>query len=190
MDPPLHQEGSCCCHDLTQQHKQGSQHQYWCDRLLGLPHLTHHLPGAALARRFPQALHLFFLTTASPRDQLLPSDFPGSGGEGTEPGSVTVAGRELFIPVPHQRVSAADATGALIAESGWVCGAGSTVDVPGFRQSSPRLSCACSKCGAALQEERKTCNVELYFGVLFWGGDSSLCSQTSTPFLSLCQHSA
>lgn len=49
--------------------------------MLGLPHTAHHLPGAALAS-FPQVLYLFFLAAASPWDQLLPSDFPGSGGEG------------------------------------------------------------------------------------------------------------
>lgn len=84
-----------------------------------------------------------------------------------EPGSI--AGRELFIPVPHQRVSAADATAALIAESGWVCAAGSAVDVPGFRQSSPRPSCARSVRGAALREERKTCSVKLYLGGFILG---------------------
>ena len=95
---------------------------------------------------------MFFLTKVSPRDRLLPSDLPGSRGERTEPGSV--AGRELFIPVPHQRVSAADATAALIAESGWVCEAGSAVDVPGFRQSSPQPSRECSTrlCPAMLRE--------------------------------------
>lgn len=97
-----------------------------------------------------------------------------------EPGSV--AGRELFIPVPHQRVSAIDATVAVIAESGWVCEAGSAVDVPGFRQSSLQLS---STHGAVLQEERKACSVKLYFEVLFWGDNSSVCSQTLTSFPSL-----
>lgn len=76
-----------------------------------------------------------------------------------EPGAI--AGRELFIPVPHQRGSAADTTAALIAQSGWVWEADSAEDVPGFN--------ACSVHGAVLQEERKTCNGELELGVLFWG---------------------
>lgn len=182
---PPHRESSWCWHDLTQRHKQGSQHQCRCDGLVDVrasPYNTSSSRGC-VSQKVSRALHLFFLATASPRDCLLPSDLPGNGGEGMEPGSV--AGRELFIPVPHQRVSAIDATVAVIAESGWVCKAGSAVDVPGFRQSSLRLSCACSMHGAVLQEERKTCNVKLYFEVLFWEDDSSVCSQTLTSFPSL-----